>query len=169
MKYLSLILLLAVVLGFAPTADKFPDVTLKDLKGKNVSSQSILNSDAPTIVSFWATWCKPCIQELNTIQEEYEDWQDETGVKLVAISIDDSRQAPKVPMFVNGLGWDYEVYLDKNSDLRRALSVNNVPHTFLVDKNGNVVWDHNSYTPGDEDILYDLVEKLSNGKSIPRH
>lgn len=168
MRIITLLLLGAMALGFAPT-NKFPQVQLTDLKGRTVSSADIINSDGPTIVSFWATWCKPCILELSNIQEVYPDWQDETGVKLVAISVDDARQAPKVPMVVNGRGWEYEVYIDANSDLRRALSVNNVPHTFLLDADGNVVWDHNAYNPGDEDRLYELVKKVVAGEEIPKH
>jgi len=96
----------------------------------------------------------------------YEDWQDETGVKLVAISIDDTRNMAKVAPYVNGKGWDYEVYIDPNGDFKRALGVNNVPHTFLVNGAGEVVWQYNSYSEGDEYELYDLVKKLAAGESI---
>ena len=114
----------------------------------------------PMIISFWATWCKPCKAELNTIAEEYDDWVDETGVKLVAVSIDDARSSSRVEPYVNAQGWEYLVLMDPNSDLRRAMGVNNVPHTFLVNGAGKIVWDHNNYSPGDEEELYEKLIHL---------
>ena len=87
-------------------------------------------------------------------------------MKLVAVSIDDSRNASKVKPYVDGQAWEYDVYLDENADFKRAMNVNNVPHTFLIDGDGNIVWQHNSYSPGDEQELYELVKKLANGQPI---
>jgi thiol-disulfide isomerase/thioredoxin len=145
---------------------KIPDVTVKNLDNSSFQTGEIENDGKPIIINFWATWCSPCKRELNTIAEEYQDWVDETGVKLVAISIDDARNMHKVKPYIDGQGWEYEVYIDPNADFKRAMNVNNVPHTFLVDGEGNIVWQHNSYAPGDEMELYDLVEKLAAGESI---
>jgi len=168
-KVLSLTLLTLMVAFVSVAQDggrKIPAVDIKTMDGSTFNTGSIQNDGNPIIISFWATWCSPCKRELNTIAEEYIDWQDETGVKLVAISIDDARQMHKVKPYVDGQAWDYEVYLDPNADFKRAMNVNNVPHTFLVDGDGNIVWQHNSYQPGDEEELYELVEKLSAGESI---
>ena len=113
------------------------------------------------MISFWATWCKPCKKELNTIAEVYEDWQEETGVKLVAVSIDDSRSASKVKPYVNASGWDYEVFIDSNRELARALGVSTVPHTFLLNGEGSIVWEHKGYIDGDEEELYEQIEHIS--------
>lgn len=162
-------LLFAVVLLFtcsqswAQIAKKnrsFPSIDVKALDGTNFNTGEIENDGQPIIVSFWATWCKPCIKELSTISYEYEDWQEETGVKLVAISIDDARNMAKVLPFINGKGWEYDVYIDPNGDLKRAMNVNSVPHTFLLNGNKEVVYSHNSYSPGDEDVLYEHVLEL---------
>lgn len=161
----TLIFLLAI--SFSGQAqDVLPSINIKDLRGNSVDASSISNDGKPVVISFWATWCKPCIRELNTINDMYIDWQDETGVKLVAISIDDSRLSSKVRPFVSSQGWEYEIYLDENSDLRRALNVNNIPHTFLLNGQGDIVWQHNGYLPGDEDHLYELITKLSKGEKI---
>ncbi len=141
---------------------KIPSVKLKDLRGRTVSSSSFSNDGKPIILNFWATWCKPCLLELNNIGEVYEDWVEETGVKLIAISIDDSRNSKRVAPLVSGRDWDYEVYLDENSDFRRAMNVTNPPHTFLLDGEGNIVYEHNGYAPGDENKLYEKVKKLVN-------
>ena len=126
---------------------------------KNLSKFS--NNGNPIIISFWATWCKPCKAELNTIAEEYDDWTDETGVKLIAVSIDDARSSTRVEPYINAQGWEYLVLLDPNGDLKRAMNVNNVPHTFLVDGNGKIVWDHNNYSPWDEEELYEELVKIA--------
>ncbi len=136
-----------------------PSIELKDLNGKTVNISS-LGLNGPIVISFWATWCSPCKKELNTINEVYQDWQDETGVTLVAVSIDDSKTKNNVPVYVNGKGWEYMVLLDPNGDLKRAMGVNNVPHTFLVNTNGKIVYSHNNYAPGDEDLLYDEILNL---------
>ena len=145
-----------------------PAVTVRTLDGQAVSAATISKASEgkPTIVSFWATWCKPCIAELTNIAEEYGDWQKESGVKLVAISIDDARNASKVAPLVRGKGWEYAVYLDQNQDLKRALNVNNVPHTFLLNGAGEIVWQHNAYQEGDEIRLRELVKQVAAGQPI---
>ena len=139
---------------------QLPSVNIKDMEGNSLNFSKITNNGKPMIISFWATWCKPCKAELNTIAEEYDDWVDETGVKLVAVSIDDARSSSRVEPYVNAQGWEYLVLMDPNSDLRRAMGVNNVPHTFLVDGAGKIVWDHNNYSPGDEEELYEKLTGL---------
>ena len=126
-----------------------PKVDLKTLDNNTYNTSNFDNDGKPIIISFWATWCKPCIKELNNIAEVYEDWQDETGVKLIAISIDDSRNMSKVKPKVNALLWDYEVYCDPNGDFKRAMGVGAVPHTFLLDENKEIVYQHTSYKDGD--------------------
>ncbi len=168
MKYfltLASITLLGISSLFAQDGRKIPMVEIKNIDGSTFNTADIKN-DGPIIISFWATWCSPCKRELNTIAEDFIDWQDDTGVKLVAISIDDARNMHKVKPYIDGQAWEYDVYLDPNADFKRAMNVNNVPHTFLVDNDGNIVWQHNSYQPGDEEELYDLVVRLAAGESI---
>ena len=170
MKKLNLILILAVgVAGAFSFMDsgndtigkKMPSVILEDLDGNQINSSELSNDGNPIIVSFWATWCKPCRLELNTIAEEYEDLQEETGVKLVAVSIDDERNKNKVRPVVDASAWEYDIWLDVNSDLKRAMGVNYPPQTFLIDGNGNIVYSHVGFVPGDEENLYDEVRKIS--------
>lgn len=141
-----------------------PDVSIKDLKGQTISIKQLAETYQPTIISFWATWCKPCLQEINAIVENLEEWQKETNVKFIAISVDDSRSKARVPIFVNSKKWDFEVYIDENGDLQRALNVLNVPHTFILDTNGKIIYQHTSYASGDEETYIDIVRKLKKGK-----
>jgi len=144
----------------ATSSSGIPNVDIQNLNFSHFNTGDIENDGSPIIISFWATWCAPCKRELNTIADVYEDWQDETNVKLIAISIDDTRNINKVAPYVNGQAWDYEVYIDPNSDFARAMNVNNVPHTFLLDGNRQIVYQHNSYSPGDEEKLYEKVKAL---------
>jgi len=153
---LSVFALIAIT-TFAQEVRKLPAVKVETLKGSSFDISLLENNGNPIVISFWATWCKPCKKELNTIAEVYEDWQDETKVKLVAISIDDTRNKSKVAPYVNSSDWDYEVYLDPNSDLKRAMGVSTVPHTFLLNGKGEIVWQHRGYVDGDEEALYKKI------------
>ncbi len=137
-----------------------PNMDLKTLDGKMVSAQSILVGK-PTVVSFWATWCKPCVKELNAIQDALPDWEEEVDFKMIAISVDDSRSEHRVFPFVKSRSWDFDVYLDPNSDLKRALNVATVPHTFLFDANGKLVWQHSGYNVGDEEELLEKIKSIA--------
>lgn len=155
---LSLSLLLA---GGVVWGQTVPDVSLKDIEGNSVQTADLVQEEGPTVYCFWATWCSPCKRELNNYAELYEDWVDETGVKIVAVSIDDQRSMNRVAPYVNSVGWEYDILLDPNRDFARALNVNNVPHTFVVDPEGRVVWSHNNYADGDEYELYEELLKFA--------
>jgi len=136
---------------------KMPNVKVKDINGKEVDVAAISNDGKPMVFMFWATWCGPCIKELNSVADLYEDWQDETGVKIYAVTIDDSRASSRIKPFVEGKRWEYEILLDPNQELMRAVGFSNPPFTALVNGDGDIVWTHNSYIDGDE---YELEEKL---------
>lgn len=148
------------------SAQTIPQTKVKDLAGNIVSTSQFANEGKPMLISFWATWCKPCLTELRTYQDVYEEWQEETGVKLIAISIDDTRNSGKVGPMVKSEQWKYEVYIDENQDLKRNLGVVNIPHTFLLDGEGNIVWQHAGYSPGDEDYLFEVIKKVAAGQKV---
>lgn len=159
-KYLILLIALLFTFAYAQEKKTIPNTKVKNLKGETIETKTFNNGGKPFVINFWATWCKPCIMELNNIQEVYDKWQEETGVKIIAVSIDDVRNSKKVAPFVKGRNWKFEVYLDENGDFRRAMNVNNPPHSFLVNSKGEIVWEHNGYATGDENYLYDMIKKL---------
>ncbi|MCD6111749.1 MAG: TlpA family protein disulfide reductase [Bacteroidales bacterium] len=145
---------------------KLPSVDLKTLEGETINTKDLKNNGNPIIISFWALWCKNCVKELNAINDVYDDWKDETGVKIIAVSIDNSRSSSKVLPFVESNDWDYEVLLDVNSDFKRAMNVITVPHTFILNGKGEIVWQHNSYVEGSEEKYLEIVKKIKAGEEI---
>lgn len=142
------------------TFAQLPSVKLKDLNGKVVDTAKLSNDGKPFVISFFATWCKPCNRELKAISEQYADWQDETGMKLIAISIDQAQNINKVKPLVDGEGWEYEVLLDPNSEFRRAMGVQMIPHVFVIDGNGKIADSRSGYTEGAESHLIEKVREL---------
>lgn len=153
-------LLIALVSFSAIAQNELPKVDMTTLDGQPINSKDLSTDDNVVVISLWATWCVPCIKELDAISEIYEDWQEETNVKLYAISIDDSRGVKRVKPMVNGKGWDYTILLDTNNDFKRAVGAATVPLTLLV-KNNQIVYRHSGYSPGAEMELYEKIKEFS--------
>ena len=151
--------IIALVMALPALAD-LPSVQLKDMNGNAINTAELSNDGKPFVISFWATWCKPCQRELKAIHEVYADWQDETGMKLIVVSIDEAQNAERVKTTIDGRGWEYEVILDPNSEFKRQMGVQNPPHTFIVDANGNIVWNHQGYTDGCEEEIIEKIREL---------
>lgn len=160
-KLIAAMLMLVMTCGITFAQNKLPSLVLKDINGGSVNVAELSNDGKPIIISFFATWCKPCQRELKAIHEVYPDWQDETGVKLVAVSIDQAQDMNKVKPLVDGNGWEYDVLLDPNSDLKRALGINMIPYVLVLDGEGNIVYNHVGYVDGGEEELIEVVRKYS--------
>ena len=161
MKKIIALSIMAWVASIGLLHAQLPAVTLKTMNGQSVRTDTLSNNGKPFIIDFFATWCKPCNRELDAIAEVYEDWQDETGVKIYAISIDQAQNINKVKPLVNNHGWPYEVLLDPNSDLKRALGIQTIPFVLIVDGQGTIVYKHNGYTDGAEEELINKVRELT--------
>lgn len=152
----------ALLLSTAAIAQQqMPSVQVKTLDGKKVDIQDYAKNGKITVISFWATWCSPCKRELDAIADMYPDWQEDYDMELVAVTIDDARALPKVAPMVASKGWEYDIISDTKEELKRALNVQSVPHTFVLDQEGNIVFTHSGYSPGDEYDLEDKLKKLA--------
>lgn len=136
-----------------------PSVSLKTLEGKTTNIETICKKNKIVVVSLWATWCVPCINELDAVNDMYDDMQEEVSFKLLAISIDDARTVKSVKPLVNGKSWGFDVLLDTNNDLKRQLGVVSVPATFII-KNGKIVKKISGYKPGEEEELLHYLKTL---------
>ena len=153
-------LMLALFVGVSASAQTLPDVKIENQEGKVISIRDVVDG-TPMIISFWSTTCKPCIMELNAINESLYEWLDEVDMKVVAVSVDDARTLSRARAMTQGQGWDdYTCLYDKNQDLKRAMNVSLTPHTFIVDGKGNIVYSHSGYTPGSEQELFEKIKKL---------
>ena len=144
------ICLLAALCGLGVSAAVLPDIVLQDVDGKNVNVANLGKTGKPVIISFFATWCKPCMRELKAVHEIYPDLQEETGVEMYIVSVDKGQDSQKVKPLVDGNGWEYHVLLDPNGTFARAMNVQPIPHMFILDSKGNIVYNHIGYNDGDE-------------------
>lgn len=156
----SILLLLICITAFGVSQAQLPSVSLKTIDGTTVQTEALSNDGKPFIIDFFATWCKPCNRELSAIAEVYDEWQEETGVKIFAVSIDQAQNINKVKPLVDENEWEYEVLLDPNSDFLKALGGQMIPFVVVVDGNGNIVTKHSGYTDGAENELIEEVRRL---------
>jgi peroxiredoxin len=127
---------------------KGPDFTLEDLDGNEVELFKEVG-DGPILLSFWATWCKPCLEELNEYKQIYSEYKDQ-GFKMYAISTDDENSVAKVKPLVRSKGYNFPVLLDTNSDAVRLYYAQSVPYSVVLDKQGMIIYSHLGYMKGDE-------------------
>ena len=156
----KLFLLAFLILGFQFGYAQLPSVQLKTMDGKVVDTANLNNDGKPFVISFFATWCKPCLRELRAINEHYPDWQDETGMKLIAVSTDEAQNANKVKPLVDSEGFEYEVLLDTNQDFQHALGIQMIPYVMIIDGKGNIVETRNGYTDGSEQHIIQKIREL---------
>jgi len=159
MKNTFILFLFVLTFSFVNAQKNYPNITLKNLDGKDVNIVE-RSKEKMIVVSFWATWCGPCIQELEAIADSYEDVQDEMGFELISVSIDNSRSVSRVKPMVNGKDWDYEVLLDTNQEMKKALNFSAPPYLLII-KDGKILYTHSGYTPGSEDEVFEKFKELS--------
>lgn len=137
-----------------------PSVTLKRLNGETVNIQEYGRNGKITVLSFWASWCAPCKRELDAIADLYPEWQEQYGVEVIAITTDNARALSKVRPIVEQKGWPFEILSDPNQELQQALNFQAIPQTYVVDRKGEIVYEHAGYQPGDEYELEKVIEKI---------
>lgn len=142
-----------------------PNFVAKDLSGTRVELKEVLKN-GPVLMSFWATWCKPCIKELGELQKVYKKYHGK-GFEILAVDVDGPRSASKVRSVVKGLGWDFPVLWDESKDIYRSYQVLGIPHTVLINTAGEIVYTHTTYRPGDEEIIKKKIEELLNQPAHP--
>jgi|TARA_B100001248_G_scaffold73830_1_gene52712 peroxiredoxin len=145
------------LIAYSSSSQKFiPDLGLKTLNGESIRSVEAINQNGFTIISFWATWCIPCINELDAINEVISVWSEKEDITVLAISTDDSRSKKRVKPLINGKDWVFDVISDTNQDFKRAMGVVGIPHTIVTYKS-EIIHRRIGYTPGEEEDLFDVI------------
>lgn len=159
MKKIFSIIVLLVLLQSGIKAQVVPNIKLSNIDGAPFQTQ-LLNeiTGKPVVLSFWATWCIPCLNELSAINDNLDDWKKESKFEFYAISQDDSRTSKRVPALVNGKGWQFNVLLDINQDLKRELNLMNIPYTIVI-KDGKIIYRQAGYVAGNENELYKVIKQ----------
>lgn len=160
-KSIIILLGVSVLMSFQPKTNKLPSLNVTDLKGNKLDIAQYAKNGKVTVISFWATWCKPCVKELNAINEYYEDWKSEFDFEVLAVSIDDARTKAKVPAYVKATGWPFDIVIDEAGASKRAFNYQNPPYMVVVDKNGDIAYKHSGYLTGDEDDLYEHLLEIT--------
>lgn len=162
MKILQILIVVfsLVFLSAGVPEKKFPSAELKDLNGKIIKTDDFITKHKITVVSFWATWCVPCQRELDIYGELYDEWKEKYDMEIIAITIDNARQLAKVKPLIAQKQWQFNVLSDVNQDLMKALNFTFVPQTFILDNEGNIVFDHSGFKPGDELEMEKIFEEL---------
>ena len=158
MKNLLFLLLFVGIHCFSQK--NLPNLNLSTLDGKKVSLKNDFSEkDKLYVFCFWSSWCGPCINELDEMNEMQAEWKKTVNFEVIAVATDDSRTQKRVKPLVNGKEWDYTILLDTNQDFKRALSIVNIPYTIVV-KNNKIVHIQNGYVPGSEVDLYEKLKTL---------
>lgn len=161
---------LFVIISFVSNAQRdsinaFPNMNVNDLYGKTTSTSTFINgTGGPILLVFWISTYKVPSKELDAIEEIYDDWKKEFNIRVIVISVDDSRTVSRVMPMVNAKGWSFEFYIDENSDFKRAMNVNSLPHTFVISKNGEIMWQKVGYLDGEENFIYEELLKLNENR-----
>lgn len=164
MKKTIFFLAFIATMGLLPaqTTQMPQNITLKDLEGNNISSLAIQNGGKPVIILFWTTYCKFDKYEFSAIQKVYDEWQKETGVKLVAVSVDDNRTVSRVKPTVDAYEWPYEFYIDQDHAFFSAMGGKPIvtPYTIIINGSGEVVWSKTGFVEGDEKEIIDKIHNI---------
>jgi cytochrome c biogenesis protein CcmG/thiol:disulfide interchange protein DsbE len=141
---------------------RIPSVVLKDADGDEIRISDFTSLKKPLIISFWATYCGPCLEEFDAVTDLYDEWKKEVDFEFIAVSIDDARSAAKVKSLASGRKWPFVILIDENQDVKRAMNVTDIPFCFIFDKNGRYVYKHSGYLPGDEFVMLKELKKIAN-------
>ncbi len=156
MKTILTLIIILFTLSISQAQEIPENLVLKRLDNTEVQMKDVLRKDV-AILTFWATWCKPCQSELEALLDLEDEWKDK--IRIIAVSIDDSRAVNKVKSLVKGKKWPYEILLDQNKELYKALNLTSIPFVMIV-KEGETQWTHTGYTPGNEHIVMEKALEL---------
>ena len=137
---------------------KIPNVSINLIDGTKAKIQD-LAKDGPLIIDFWATWCIPCKKLMKHLNKFALDYSDQ-GLSVLMINVDSPRSIGKVKTYIKSQDYQFLVGLDPNKIISKKLNNVVMPTTILVDKDGHIVWRHQGYVQGEENLIKKQIEAI---------
>jgi cytochrome c biogenesis protein CcmG/thiol:disulfide interchange protein DsbE len=162
MNRITLIILISIISISVFSQTRLPAIAVRSADGEEMILSDFVTLKKPLVISFWATYCNPCLQEFEAVADLYDDWKKEIDFEFIAISIDDTRSSGKVKSLVSGKNWPFIVLIDENQDIKRAMNITDIPYYFIFDRKGKCVYRHAGYLPGDEFVMLKELKKITN-------
>jgi cytochrome c biogenesis protein CcmG/thiol:disulfide interchange protein DsbE len=150
---------------------EFPhSVFVKKLDGDSINTSTFFDQEESLAVVFWAKWCGSCKEELDTLNKYYMQWREETGVRIIAISVDydtSSNLIEKVKEVVKSHDWKFDVYIDNkrafdpmfSTPTKRGYSFS-IPQTYIYNGKMEEVL-HFKGTTDAKNKFYDQIKMMS--------
>lgn len=157
MRFVYLIFILSL-LSIDAGAQNIYDFQLETPEGK-ITSYNEIKGQILTVIDFWATWCKPCVNSIPKLVELSQSYKPEI-VSFIGISIDSPRNLSKVKPFANAVGITYPVLLDTDQQLMQDLNVTVIPTLLIANANGEIVYVHEGFAPADEVLLKEEIDRI---------
>jgi peroxiredoxin len=133
-----------------------PDFSLPNIDGDRITL-SEMYGHGPIYISFWATWCKPCREELKIIQGLYEKYG-EDGFTVLAVNTEGPRAISKIKSFAKSNGWTFDILIDDDGEVfRRKYKGFAQPYSVMTDPQGNIIFSAVGFKPGDEQHVEKLI------------
>lgn len=144
-----------------PAQDAFPTPTLMDLDRAEVPLAERIGQGKPTVVAIWATWCQPCHIELDEFKAHAAEWAEQYDADVLAISIDKRHMVNRIQPLIDRKGWEYDVLVDTDDQLKTALGIRGIPQLYVLDGAGNIVKTFSGYESGRAAQVQRLLRKLA--------
>jgi peroxiredoxin len=144
--------------GLGSKSRMMRNFTLPDLKGRRVQLRELTGK--VVYLTFWASWCDPCVLELPLLQKMWERHRSK-GFELVTINVDGPEKESAVRHLARRYRFRFPVLLDQETEVVSRFNPKlDLPYALLIDRDGRVVSVHQGYHTGDEGIIEEEIVRL---------
>jgi peroxiredoxin len=167
MRYFALLTVLFIALTLPAWAADVQDFELKDLAGKDVSLDDLLDDSSLLVLAFWEVGCVPCTEQLTHFQAYSEEYEDQ-GVQFVVISATTSMLLSKVEPFFKSMDFTFRVLEDVDREVTTDYGIKAPPAVFVISPDKDMLYQHYGYKTGQEKevkaVIDEFLKKNSDDK-----
>jgi peroxiredoxin len=138
--------------------EKAPTFQLEDVEGQRYDLGKNLGKEV-ILLDFWATYCLPCLAEMNTFKDLETRYHDR-GFRVVAIAVDQPQTLARVRAFAKARAFPFPILIDPSQDAYRLYGVSALPTSMLIDRKGFVAHRQEGFQPGEEATLESRIVEL---------